>query len=143
MAALSPSSVIPASLRICDALQRVLRMPIIIASTETYSSPIDLEKSTAFWRASLLSRLRNTSPPLTFGSVCISLSIAMLTVAGLTPSFWNMKLTIVSLSPMMAFRMWTGSICCWPFWRVSSMAFCTTSCDLIVKLLKFIIYVVW
>ncbi len=112
MAAFSPFSSRPASLRIRDAFDFESKIPSSMDSTETYSSPIFLEMSTAFCRASLDSRERNTSPPETFGSAAISLSSIILTVPGLAPIFWKMKFTMVSASEMIAFSRWTGSICC-------------------------------
>ena len=85
-----------------------------IASTETYSSPCDLEKSTAFCSASLDSRLRKTSPPLTLGRVAMVCSTPIFTPLRFAPIFWKMKFTMVSPSEIMAFSRCTGSICCWP-----------------------------
>ena len=83
----------------------------------------DFEKSMAFCKASLLSRLSITSPPLTLGRRAISLSIACFRAVWPAPSFWKMKLQIVSFSSSSALRMCRGSICCCPDAFVSSIAF--------------------
>ena len=143
MAALRPDSVRPASLSSWLARDLLISMPMSMASTETYSSPSDLEKSMAFCRASLLSRESITSPPETLGSMEISLSMACFRIGCPAPSFWNMKLQMVSFSCSNALRICSGSICCWPEAFVSSMAFCMASWLLMVKLLKFILVVVF
>ena len=58
IAALSSLSVIPASFKMVDTVLFTLSSARMIASSETYSSPNDLENSTAFCNTSFASRLR-------------------------------------------------------------------------------------
>ncbi len=139
MAASSSFRPRPASLSMVAAGELTSKIASNKASSVTYSSPIFLAVSRAFCSTSFELRLRYGSCPDTLGRADISASTCRCTAEALAPIFWKMKLTTVSPSSITPLSRHTGSMACVPAARVISTAFCMASCDLMVKLLKFII----
>jgi len=138
MAARSSFSVIPASFKMVETVLLTTSKDSNRCSSDTNSSPISLEYWVAFWKTSLVSRLKYGSPPDTLGRGSICLSTTKAICWPFIPSFWKIKLVTFSPTFITACNTWTGSMACWPLLWARFTASCTASCDLIVKLLKFI-----
>ena len=132
MADFRSASVTPLSLSIVDTSDCTLNSANRMISTATYWSPNFCAWFSASWKTSFALLERYGSALLTFGSDAISLSSCRMIGSSDTPIFWNMNLTKESPCKNIAFRMVAGSMAWLPFRRVMSIAFCTTSCDLIV-----------
>ena len=134
-------SVIPQSLKILDTSDFTLSSAKSIISTGTYWSPACCDSLMAVSSTSLALLDRYGSALLTLGSKASSRSRRCSTSSFDMPSFWNMNLTSESPWCKTAFAMVAGSMAWLPPRRVISTACWITSWDLIVKLLKFILFV--